>query len=209
MEVSPMPPAYGIPSEITSAATCPGHLDRHGLHWNDEIVRPDLDYGLYLISRELTHEERSLDQFKLPPFANDWDHEQGNPLIRLELDYDPQSLATSASARESSLYDDQRSAANTILDTMNSDPTRSVFFLHGPGGTGKTYLYVTLCERLRSERKIVLCVASTGIASLLLPGGRTAHKRFRIPFGLSEESSCFIQRRTQLADLLCQTSLII
>ena len=187
----------------------PRYLDRHGLTWSDEIDRPDRDYGLYLISRELAHEERSLDQFKLPPFANEWDHEQGNPLIRLELDYDPQSLAESASARESCLYDDQRFASDSIIRHMESDPTNSIFFLHGPGGTGKTFLYVALCERLRSERKIVLCVASTGIAALLLPGGRTAHKRFRIPFDLSEESSCFIQRRTQLADLLCQTSLII
>jgi len=52
----------------------------------------------------------------------------------------------------------------------------------------------------------MLCVASTGIASLLLPGGRTAHNHFRIPFDLPEESSCF---RTQFADLLCQASLII
>ncbi len=56
------------------------------------------------------------------------------------------------------------------------DPTSIHFFLHGSGGTGKTYLYITLYERLRSEGKIVLYMASTGLAALLLPGGRTAHK---------------------------------
>jgi hypothetical protein len=40
-------------------------------------------------------------------------------------------------------------------------------------------------------------------------GRKLKKMRFRIPFDLSAESSCFIQRRTQLADLLCQTSLII
>jgi ATP-dependent DNA helicase PIF1 len=50
-----------------------------------------------------------------------------------------------------------------------------VFFLHGYGGTGKTYMWRTLASYLRSQKKIVLTVASSGIASLLLSGGRTAH----------------------------------
>nr|GEV03581.1 DNA helicase PIF1, ATP-dependent [Tanacetum cinerariifolium] len=45
------------------------------------------------------------------------------------------------------------------------------------GGIGKTLLYKTTISRLRSELKILLAVASSGIASLLLPGGRTAHNR--------------------------------
>jgi hypothetical protein len=45
-----------------------------------------MDYGLYLISRELAHEERSLEYFKLPPFADDWGHEGDNPLILVNLD---------------------------------------------------------------------------------------------------------------------------
>ena len=45
-----------------------------------------LDYGLYLISRELAHEEHSLEYFKLPPFVNDWSHERDNPLILVTLD---------------------------------------------------------------------------------------------------------------------------
>ncbi|GJX85288.1 uncharacterized protein Tco_0336062 [Tanacetum coccineum] len=43
--------------------------------------------------------------------------------------------------------------------------------------TGKTFLYQTIISRLRSERRIVLAVASSGVASLLLPAGRTAHSR--------------------------------
>nr|GEX71289.1 ATP-dependent DNA helicase PIF1-like [Tanacetum cinerariifolium] len=45
------------------------------------------------------------------------------------------------------------------------------------GGTKKTFLYKTIISRLRSERKIVLAVASLGIASLLLPARRTDHSR--------------------------------
>ncbi|CAN6923793.1 unnamed protein product [Brassica oleracea] len=42
----------------------------------------------------------------------------------------------------------------------------------------------------RSRGDIVLNVASSGIASLLLPGGRTAHSRFGIPLNPDEFSSC-------------------
>jgi chromosomal replication initiation ATPase DnaA len=61
------------------------------------------------------------------------------------------------------------------------DRTGQTFFLHGPGGTGKTFVYNTLCHYLRSECKIVLCVALSGIAAILLLGGRTAHSMFKIP----------------------------
>nr|GEV23506.1 hypothetical protein [Tanacetum cinerariifolium] len=43
--------------------------------------------------------------------------------------------------------------------------------------TGKTFLYKTIIARLRSELKIVLAVASLGIAPLLLPARMTAHSR--------------------------------
>ncbi|GJQ94672.1 ATP-dependent DNA helicase PIF1-like protein [Tanacetum coccineum] len=42
---------------------------------------------------------------------------------------------------------------------------------------------------LRSERTIVLAVASSGIDSLLLSGGRTAHSRFVIPLELMEDNT--------------------
>jgi hypothetical protein len=66
-------------SLMLPATTCPGTLTGTVFAATMRFVRPDLDYGLYLISRELAYEERSLDRFKLPPFANDWDHERGNP----------------------------------------------------------------------------------------------------------------------------------
>ncbi|GJU26596.1 DNA helicase [Tanacetum coccineum] len=62
---------------------------------------------------------------------------------------------------------------------------------------------------LRSEEKIVLAVASSGIASLLLPSGRTAHSRFKLPLELTEESLCRITKNSHLGKLLANTDLII
>jgi hypothetical protein len=50
----------------------------------------------------------------------------------------------------------------------------------------------TLLSHLRGQGKIVLAIASSGIASLLLLGGKTAHLRFKIPIDLHNESTCNI-----------------
>ncbi|GKC16215.1 DNA helicase [Tanacetum coccineum] len=62
---------------------------------------------------------------------------------------------------------------------------------------------------LRCEGKIVLAVASSGIASLLLPSGRTAHSRFKLPIELTEESLCKVTKNSQLGKLLADTDVII
>nr|GEV42001.1 DNA helicase [Tanacetum cinerariifolium] len=59
------------------------------------------------------------------------------------------------------------------------------------------------------EGKIVLAVASFGIASLLLPSGRTAHSRFKLSLELNDSSTSSITKNTQLAVLLKETYLII
>ena len=52
-------------------------------------------------------------------------------------------------------------------------------------------------------------MASSGIASLLLPGGRTAHSQFAIPLVLVEDSCCLIEKDGNKAQLLTMASLII
>ncbi|XP_019198210.1 PREDICTED: ATP-dependent DNA helicase PIF4-like, partial [Ipomoea nil] len=74
---------------------------------------------------------------------------------------------------------------------------------------GKTFLWRALSSALRSKGDIVLNVASSGIASLLLPGGRTAHSRFSIPIAVNEDSTCNISQSSPLAQLIMQSKLII
>lgn len=83
------------------------------------------------------------------------------------------------------------------------------FFVSGYGGTGKTYLWSSIMMFLRAQRKIVLAIASSGVASLLLLGGRTAHSRFKIPCHLDDSTICEIKRGTMLAELIETASLII
>ncbi|GJS24077.1 ATP-dependent DNA helicase PIF1-like protein [Tanacetum coccineum] len=67
----------------------------------------------------------------------------------------------------------------------------------------------TLVPAIRSRGDIVLNVASSGIASLLMSGGRTVHSRFVIPINCNESSICSISPNSDLGALLKQTKLII
>ncbi|GKC11464.1 ATP-dependent DNA helicase PIF1-like protein, partial [Tanacetum coccineum] len=70
-------------------------------------------------------------------------------------------------------------------------------------------LYKMLIVALRSKGEIVLNVASSEIAALLLDGGRTTHSWFAIPININEDSLCTITTDSDLADLIHETKLII
>ena len=103
---------------------------------------------------------------------------------------------------------EQRSVYDEIMDFAEAN-VGGVFFLYGYGGTGKTFIWRSLSSGVRSKGHIVLTVASSAIAALLIPGGRTAHSRFKIPIEINEESFCDIRPGSDLAQLLSQTRLII
>lgn len=88
-------------------------------------------------------------------------------------------------------------------------PKATLFFLDGPGGTGKTFVYNTILAKIRSIGNIALAVASSGIAAELLEGGRTAHSRFKIPIPILETSTCNISIQSSLAELIRNASIII
>ncbi|XP_052185281.1 uncharacterized protein LOC127796918 [Diospyros lotus] len=74
---------------------------------------------------------------------------------------------------------------------------------------GKTFLYNTIALKCRNLRHIVITVASSGIASLLLVGGRTAHSTFSIPLDVLENSNCGLSKQSLQAELFRETKLII
>jgi hypothetical protein len=66
-----------------------------------------------------------------------------------------------------------------------------VFFVSDHGGTGKTFLCTSIIAAVQANDRIVLAVACFArVASLLLPGGRIAHSRFRIPVEVNECTMC-------------------
>ncbi|KAM3367371.1 hypothetical protein ACQJBY_016147 [Aegilops geniculata] len=166
-------------------------------------------YGLIEIEKLMRQVGKSLKEYteiELPNAAEL--DELGNRLINEEVNYDMEKLKDEHKTILNNLNQDQKKAFDKIMESVNKGLGKQIF-VEGYSGTGKTYLWKALTTKLRSEGKIVLAVASCGIAALLLQGGRTAHSRFRIPLNITEESTCEIKQGSHLAELLKKTSLIL
>uniref|UniRef100_K3Y1E1 ATP-dependent DNA helicase n=1 Tax=Setaria italica TaxID=4555 RepID=K3Y1E1_SETIT len=59
------------------------------------------------------------------------------------------------------------------------------------------------------DRKIALATATSGVAASIMPGGRTAHSRFKIPLRIDDGAICSFTKQSGTAKLLQATSLII
>ena len=80
------------------------------------------------------------------------------------------------------------------------------YFLGAPGSTGKTSLINLLLAKVRFDlKKIVLAVASSGIAARLLEGGRAAHSIFKLPMKICTDdvsSICIISKQSNAGKLM-------
>lgn len=182
-------------------------LERQNINYPFDLENPVQDYALYLIALGLGSNgcDFSLKDCGLPEPHFDW----GGVVKAPEEDYDPVAEAALANELIPTLNTDQRRCFKAIMGRMETHPQECHFYLQGPGGSGKTYLYKTICHYVRGQNKIVLCVASTGIAALLLPGGRTSHSQFKIPLDLTNDSTSGVKKQSKMATLLSRVSLII
>jgi ATP-dependent DNA helicase PIF1 len=127
-----------------------------------------------------------------------------------EISYNMDDLQQYISTNEPLVVSDQNDAYTKILD-MVAGNLGGIVFLDAPGGTGKTFVINLLLAKIQCQSKIALAVASSGIASTLLDGGRTAHSAFKLPLNLvhSESPLCNITRGTGTAKVLQECTLIV
>ena len=168
------------------------------------------DFGLHLIDNILHDSGHALSDFpSMPQSVINWSNTIRNRLITQQINYDSHSESITAHQLMSSLNADQRLAFEKIWRSIIQREGK-IFFIDGFGGCGKTYLYQVICHAVRAQGIIILCVASTGLACLLLPGGQTAHSMFKIPIDtLSATSICNISKESLRADLLRMAEAVI
>jgi hypothetical protein len=167
------------------------------------------NHALFEIEQILAKSGRSLKEFDGMRYPNmSAIRENRNRLLQEELDFDRVDLATKHLSLLNGLNVEQRKIYDIVIEDVATN-SGGLYFVYGHGGTGKTYLWKTLISCLRSQGQIVLAMASSGIAALLLPGGRTAHSRLQIPIIVTEESTCGIKQGTHAAELMTKVSLII
>ncbi|CAN6556225.1 unnamed protein product [Malus baccata var. baccata] len=163
---------------------------------------------LYELEKLFTASNSSLSKHHLPQPNNLMMDRLKARSLREELNYDANSLKQEHSLLIGQLNKEQKLVYDSVMETIDNNRS-GLFFVHGHGGTGKTFLWTTIITRIRSQNQIVLAVASFGIASLLLPGGRTAHSRFKIPINITDCSVCEIKKGTHLAKLITDATLIV
>jgi hypothetical protein len=151
-----------------------------------------------------------LADFNLPiPAADAMERlKPGNALLQEEQNYPAAELERTVQGGEANLTQSQRAVTDAVMNSVEHVP--KLFFLQGPAGTGKTFVENYLLAKVLAAGKIALAVASSGIAALLLQGGRTAHSRFKIPVkNLTEGTTLSVSKQSALADLYRKTDLII
>ncbi|CAN1781977.1 hypothetical protein LINPERHAP1_LOCUS15628 [Linum perenne] len=166
----------------------------------DELLT-NLDYLLHSYSLSLKH-------FKLPHPMPTVAREQNYNNILTHFQYDKQTEASKSQKYYASLNSDQIRAYSSIMDAIETKKGK-LFFSHGHGGTGKTFLYNCIISKVRSTGGISLVVASSGIAATLLPDGVTAHSRFKIPLEIDNLSTCTVKKGSDVAELLKSATLIV
>ncbi|KAL4101149.1 hypothetical protein QTP88_021169 [Uroleucon formosanum] len=106
---------------------------------------------------------------------------------------------------------EQRDIISTIMKCVSLENTSvpNAYFIDGPGGTGKTFVYKCLINSRIEMGYDVIPVAWTGIAAMLLPGGRTVHSRFRLPLILTDTSVSSLKVNSKKASTIRKSKLII
>ncbi|CAN1823382.1 ATP-dependent DNA helicase PIF1 [Linum perenne] len=112
--------------------------------------------------------------------------EQNYNNILTHHQYDKQTEASKSQKYYASLNSDQIRAYSSIMDAIETKKGK-FFFLHGHGGTGKTFLYNCIISKVRS----------------------TAHSRFKIPLEIDNLSTCTVKKGSDVAELLKSATLIV
>ncbi|XP_074327560.1 uncharacterized protein LOC141665475 [Apium graveolens] len=131
-------------------------------------------YALVEIDKLLRCIGKSLEHFKqLPIPPRSYLQTGSNNLVIDETSYDMSEMAAEFDKRFPKCYLEQLHIYNAVLQSVQEN-AGGLFFAYGSGG----------------------CAAT------LMPGGRTAHSRFKIPIILDDYSSCGIGHDSDIADII-------
>ncbi|GJX57130.1 DNA helicase [Tanacetum coccineum] len=169
---------HDIPAKISETT---GILNHH-------VNTPELqDHILYELETILNGFGKSVKEFGLPSPPERLLKDLKNKLLMEEKNYKRDTLMQETALFVPKLNQDQKEIYDLIINA-SEESRQELLFVYGHGGTGKTFLWKTIISSPRSQGKIVLAVASSGIASLLLPAGRIAHSKFKLPLELTNET---------------------
>jgi len=126
---------------------------------------------------------------------------------RLE-EQEVEALISSLNTRPRQVFD--AVFAELTSPSSTTERPKNMFFVDGPGGTGKTYLFNTIARKAELLGFNSVMTAYTGIAASLLVKAKPCHKTFGLPTTpLDEASSSTLSLQSAAAEVLRQANLII
>ncbi|XP_067140991.1 ATP-dependent DNA helicase pif1-like [Centruroides vittatus] len=130
--------------------------------------------------------------------------------LQHETCFDVDDLGTFIETNLPKLVSEQHVVYDTIMQAITYQ-RGGLYLINAPGGTGKTFLISLILATVRSQNKIALAIASSGIAATLLDGGRTAHSALKLPLNLqtTETPTCNITKNSGMSKVLQTCKLII
>jgi hypothetical protein len=166
----------------------------------DAIDGQTLLHTLTAVTKALSKQDFLTDPPDTPPPVPD-DYSllaAGSPSAHQPVPPPSQAVLDRLGQDSNSLYDNlnqqQRDIVDYVIDYLQSCAQQSIpspphLLIHGPPGTGKTYLIKALHERMQQLGLGVLRTAAlTGVAASHLPAGRTTHNLFAISINRAPSS---------------------
>jgi hypothetical protein len=173
-------------------------LWQHCRDWMCEDIaysNPNMPYQeqhnlcLGMLAVLLEKQGESLAKFRLPNVPPC--HMGSSDMIDHELRYDPVSLQATL---DEPLLPHQQDAFNKFKHAYDNHVPWACF-LNAVAGAGKTKFLNYVLAHVRSQGDMALAVATSGIAALLLHGGRTPNSRFKTGIHHGEDTYCDIDGR--------------
>ena len=163
------------------------------------------------IERELlSSKKKTLKDYSLPQARPDERfHHKTLAEVHAEINYDLNECKQKYLKSEDAMNTAQRKFFDKVKAAIKKGNKRPIamdtriLFLDAPAGTGKTFMFNAILNFVRSqppnemtgERHVGLAVAASGIAALLMAGGRTVHNRFGLKPPVTASSTCDYERR--------------
>ncbi|XP_058796151.1 uncharacterized protein LOC131667014 [Phymastichus coffea] len=131
-------------------------------------------------------------------------------IVDITNNFDRTQLLRIGNEQYEKLNVEQKEIVNNIIEASRSHNYTSLtcFYIDGPGGSGKTFVYTTIYN-LMSENIKCSTMAYAGIAATLLPNGKTVHKTFGLPVPMFNDSSSNIKIQSTEGMLLKNTKVFI
>ena len=129
-----------------------------------------------------------------------WAHRIPNSLLQAEQ-YNVNKMATLVDEQRAIFNPNQATTFDAVLKSIINNQGY-LFFIHAAGGCGKTFLCNTIAAEVKRKGQVALCMASSGIAALLLDRGRTSHSCFKIPLSIYEDSVARLKHNSYMFPVL-------